>query len=1165
VVQFTKLRLTGFKSFVDPTELVVEPGMTGVVGPNGCGKSNLVEALRWVMGETSAKQMRGGEMDDVIFGGTSHRPPRNVAEVTVGLDNSRRTAPGLFNEHETLEITRRITRGAGSTYKLNGKDVRAKDVQLLFADLATGARSTAMVSQGKVGQLINAKPAQRRSFLEEAAGISGLHSRRHEAELRLRAAETNLQRVEDVLSALETQLRSLRRQVGQAQKYRRLSEQIRTTEAMLLYLRWAQAASELDQARSALKAAETKVAELTGKAASASREQAIAAHALPPLREAETEASARLQRLLVAREQLDAEEKRLAEARRQAETRLRQIADDVERERARSADAETAVARLDDERRELMAAAEGEDDVHAAAAERVETLALQVEDLEARVTTLTERLAAEEAARNAAARRVEESRLRAERAERRLREAEDALAAARRDAEQADDLMLAEEGVQAAELAVDDARAAAEEAEDQARRLAAERDAARERLQAAAADRARLRAEVDALDAVLTETVVDGGHPPILDQVTVAPGYEQALGAALGDDLSAPATDDAAIGWTTLPPLDSPPPLPAGVEPLADKVTGAPALARRLSQVGVVSDAAFGSDLRHDLRPGQRLVSPDGALWRWDGYTVAAGAPSAAAQRLRQKNRLATLREELAVAEARVAEAEDLAAAAKERADSAQAAGQTARDRVRAAESALTAARDAHATAARRAAALQSRLDTLTDQAEQLAADLAEARAEAEEARLHQEETATGTVSRAEADRLRAELAERRSWLTEARSTLDRVQRDAADRRRRLQAIDSELEGWQRRKDGAAEQRAELDERHRAVLAEIEDLAARPLEITEQRDALLGQIDEAEAARRHAADRLAEADSRLKEADGVLRDAEHALASAREDKVRAEGAVDQADHALRQSAATIAERLDCTPDQARAAAGVEDDAPTPPIRDLEDRLARLNRERDAMGPVNLRAEQEVADLEKQTETLIAERDDLLGAIDRLRKAIAELNREGRHRLLNAFEKVDGHFRRLFVRLFGGGRAHLALTESDDPLDAGLEIFASPPGKRLQILSLLSGGEQAMTALALLFAVFLVNPAPICVLDEVDAPLDDANVDRFCTMLDELTRMAQTDEGPLAGRGTRFLVVTHHRMTMARMDRLYGVTMAERGVSKLVSVDLREAERLRETA
>ncbi|MGC2856716.1 chromosome segregation protein SMC [Novispirillum sp. DQ9] len=1167
MIQFTRLRLAGFKSFVDPTELLIEPGMTGVVGPNGCGKSNLVEALRWVMGETSAKQMRGGEMDDVIFGGTSHRPARNLAEVTLVLDNALRAAPALFNDVDDIEVTRRIERGDGSTYRFNGKEVRAKDVQLLFADAATGARSTAMVSQGRVGQLISAKPAQRRSLLEEAAGIAGLHTRRHEAELRLKAAESNLERLSDVLSALDTQLGSLRRQARQAQRYRQLSDDIRTTEATLLYMRWAEAVTALDQARTAEREAEREVARLTGLAAEASKTQALAAHALKPLRDAEAEAAARLQRLIVAREQLDAEERRLAEARTQAERRMRQIADDVERERARAQDADAALERLEEERLALEEAREGEEDVEFAAADRVETLSLQVEDLEARLAELTERLAAEEAARAAARRRLEDARVRVERLARRLDDNEGQLAQARRDAGDGLDLEAAREALEEATLTVEDRRLAAEEAEERQSAARAAHDEAREALQRASADRARLRAEAEALEAVLAQSsgTAGGDWPPVLDAVAVQPGYERALGAALGDDLSVPAdAAEAPAAWDALPPFAAPPALPTGVESLAGMVEAPAVLARRLSQIGLVTDGAAGDALRHDLKPGQRLVTRAGDLWRWDGYRSRAGAAPAgasAAVRLEQRNRLRDLRGALDEAEAVVAAAAGVVDGRRAAAEAAAAALAAARDAARAAESALARARDAHADLARKAAAAESRLAALAEQGEQLAADLAEARADMEEARLAVEDGAAAGASRAEADGLRATLAEHRAWLTEARSALERVRRDAADRTRRLGQIADEIAGWRRRKDGASGTREELDARQAEVADELRLLTERPVEIAEQRLTVLDAIEDAEAARAEAGDALAAAETGQREADAALRAAEQAAAKAREDKVRAEAAVAQGDQFVRQVSVALKERLDCTPLEAKALAGLQDGPagppPVPPVAELESRLHRLVREREAMGPVNLRAEQEAAELDDQRGTLAGERDDLIAAIARLRQGINELNREGRARLLASFEKVDTHFRRLFVRLFGGGRAHLALTESDDPLQAGLEIFASPPGKRLQVLSLLSGGEQAMTALALLFAVFLVNPAPICVLDEVDAPLDDANVDRFCSMLDELTRNNQA--------GTRFLVVTHHRMTMARMDRLYGVTMAERGVSKLVSVDLREAEALRETA
>jgi chromosome segregation protein len=411
------------------------------------------------------------------------------------------------------------------------------------------------------------------------------------------------------------------------------------------------------------------------------------------------------------------------------------------------------------------------------------------------------------------------------------------------------------------------------------------------------------------------------------------------------------------------------------------------------------------------------------------------------------------------------------------------------------------------------------------------------------------------SVARDQVTALRGEAAALRARLVDRRSAYDMLVRVAADRDRRLQAITAEAGSWQARADGAKKQLAALAERLDAALGEAKALAARPAEIAGQRAAVQSQVEAAETARRGAADRLSEAETALAEADRRQKQAAAELAVAREERVRGEAAVAQAEQARQTVAERITERLECTPDQALEQAGLSADESLPEADAAGARLDRLVREREAMGPVNLRAEQEAEELGERLASMHTEREDLVAAIARLRQGIAALNREGRERLLASFATVNQHFEELFARLFGGGRAHLRLTEADDPLEAGLEILASPPGKRLQTLSLLSGGEQALTAIALTFAVFLTNPAPVCALDEVDAPLDDANVDRFCTLLADIAESTET----------RFLLITHHRMTMARMDRLFGVTMAERGVSQLVSVDLHQAERLRATA
>ncbi|MBX6323070.1 MAG: chromosome partitioning protein ParA, partial [Rhodospirillaceae bacterium] len=388
--------------------------------------------------------------------------------------------------------------------------------------------------------------------------------------------------------------------------------------------------------------------------------------------------------------------------------------------------------------------------------------------------------------------------------------------------------------------------------------------------------------------------------------------------------------------------------------------------------------------------------------------------------------------------------------------------------------------------------------------------------------------------------------------LLDGRSAEERVVREAESRRARLAAMAEERRSWAERRRGAERQLEALAERQAAARTELEALEARPQDLERKRVELAAQIESAEAARRAAADRLAEAETRLAEADRALKTAEAALHETRENRIRAEAELAQARLGVEALGERVRDHLGCAPEEALGLAQVDPSTELPRREEIEARLQRLLRERDAIGPVNLRAEAEAAEVDEQVRGMKAEREDLVAAIARLRQGIASLNREGRERLLAAFELVNRHFGALFTRLFGGGHAHLKLTEAEDPLDAGLEIMASPPGKRLQVLSLLSGGEQALTAIALLFAVFLTHPAPICVLDEVDAPLDDANVDRFCSLVEELSRTTQT----------RFLVITHHRMTMARMDRLFGVTMAERGVSQLVSVDLQKAVELR---
>jgi len=1147
-VQFTKLRLNGFKSFVDPTDLVIAAGLTGVVGPNGCGKSNLLEALRWVMGENRPTAMRGGGIEDVIFAGAATRPARNFAEVSLTIDNSDRLAPAGFNDMDTLEVMRRITRDVGSAYKANGKDVRARDVQMLFADASTGAHSPALVRQGMIAELINARPKARRRILEEAAGISGLYQRRHEAELKLAGTETNLARVDDVIEQLASQLAQLARQARQAARYRRIGEELRTAEGLLLYRRW----KEAEEARLSAETELTERTRATAAAETAAREAARARQEsedrLPPLREEETVAAAVLQRLTVQRDTLQDQQARAEQTIETLGARIAQLSNDRAREAGLNRDAGETIERLEWEQAQIAKAGEGHEARLEEAAAAAAQAARVLRDRETALSELTEDVARLAARHQSASRLLEDNRKTLEKSEGEaqqagaaMSEAKAALQAARaRFAGSQTALEEAETGALEAEtalVAADDARAAAQtrEAEARAQRSEAEGEAN------------ALRAEVGALARLVERDTAEGGQ--VLDLVQVEPGFEKALGAALADDLRAPAVaPDAGSGWAVLPGYVRAQPLPDGVGALTAHVTVPAVLARRMAQVGLVA-AEDGPRLQEALQPGQRLVSIEGDLWRWDGFRAAAeDAPSAAALRLQQLNRLVELKRDLEDAAARAdgaVRAHDVLTA--ELADLSRA-DQAAREARRAADQALTEASRALSRAEADQSIAAGKLESL---------DMAVRRHEAEalsaRQRLGEAEKALAglgdlAAARAEVEDVKMTVEAARMTMLAKRSQNDELKREGEARLRRSQEITKEISGWRLRLETAERRMDELDARREKFEAELKEASAAPAEIAAKREELAGAIAAADARRAEAADALSQAEAGLRAAVEGEREAERAASEAREARARAEARCDAARETAAHAAGRITEEQETTPEALLERLGA-DPGQMPAAEAIEHDVNRLKRQRDALGAVNLRAEEDAREVQEEHDTLLSEKTDLEEAIRQLRTGIASLNREGRERLLTAFEQVNSNFAMLFSHLFGGGEARLVLVESDDPLEAGLEIMCQPPGKKLSTLSLLSGGEQTLTALALIFAVFLANPAPICVLDEVDAPLDDANVTRFCDMLDEMTR--RTD--------TRFLMITHHAVTMSRMDRLFGVTMGEQGVSQLVSVDLKKAE------
>ncbi len=874
MINFRSLKLKGFKSFVEPTEIVIERGLTGIVGPNGCGKSNLVEAFRFVMGELSPKQMRGSELDDVIFNGTSDRPAWDIAEVSIDLDNKERKAPSLFNQNDNIEVTRRIWRGEGSEYRVNGKEVRLKDVQLLFADAATGARSTSMVSQGRVGAIIAAKPEQRRTLLEEAAGITGLHSRRHEAELRLNATENNLERVKDVLKTQDEQLTVLKKQSKQAERYKYIQKDITKARARLFYQKWLDEKEKIKSANEKMNYQNNLVSDHTHIVAKINTEYEKVQETLPNLRLEESKIAAELQKNTINLENQEKEIERANIAVDETQVRIDQIKNDINREKFLFEDAKQNLERVIEEKSILL--------------------------------------------------------------------------------KQQGDLFIQPEETENNE-----------------------------------------------------ENVNKKNNNPIIDYIDFQDGLEEAVAAVFSDELIASVDEEQTNFWRKLELENSI--FNGNITKFSSLIKAPENLKKKLEFIGLIDDKTNILDLQKGLKPGQILVSKQGEVWRWDGY-VSKG---------KQNN--------------------------------------------------------------------------------------------------------------------------------STKAILDQL------KNRRIKQLSVEEKQWNEISFKANQRIEELNTREKNLINDLSNLKSIPNNISSEKIRIQNDIKENKTIYEKIANQLRETEKNSNEINKKLKLEEIKLNELREDRIRTEGLINTINEAIRLLSTQVKERLNISLENLFEIGEIDPNKNLGSIDELERKLDRLIAEQERLGGVNLLAEQEATELEEKVSLIKRDQSDLLNAIAKLREAIDSLNTEGRQRLLAAYGIVNENFQKLFIRLFGGGKAYLKFTDETDPLNAGLEIYASPPGKKLQNLNLLSGGEQALTALSLLFAVFLSNPAPICVLDEVDAPLDDTNVDRFCSLVEEIAKTS----------ATKFLVITHHRMTMARVNRLFGVTMPEKGVSQLVSVDLEKAIEIKE--
>ncbi len=1132
-MQIKRLRLTGFKSFVDPADLRIEPGLTGIVGPNGCGKSNLLEALRWAMGENSAKSMRGAGMEDVIFAGTATRPQRDFAEVSILADE--------VGEEDELEVVRRIERGAGSAYRINGRDVRARDVALIFADSATGAHSPALVSQGRIGSIISAKPAERRAMLEEAAGIAGLHVRRKDAEQRLRATEANLTRLDEVIADQETRASALRRQARQAERYRELSDKIRGAEARMIFARWRDAAAAADLAKKEAATAEALVTTRAEAQQVAALLQQAAAEALAGVRAdalaVRDRATEAMHRLATLRSERTTVARRIGEL-KDAELRL---AEDRGREGALARDAADALARLAEE----AAALEGR---IAAATERLPELDAALAEAERAArnaeVALAQALAAQ--ASEAAEARVAEAALAAAR----TRVERSARDSGRLEAEVkalADPTPLQAEKARAAEARAQALRQAETARTGLARADSAERGAIESRDRAQSA-RATAHAELSQLDseaAALAKATRPAGKDRLLDKLGVDAGYERALAAALGDDLEAGLDATAERYWAGAEAQSGDPRAPQGTTALGAHVQAPAALARRLAQVLVAE-----SDTGQPLAVGQRLVTlgghvaPLGRLCRHlgrcrGGRAIGASQPAprdregasgrGARRRCRRCRAGASRRDDRRSAPRRRRLPPPARSFRERRARRRARRG----PRRRPARADRVAARSISTHAARASPPSRTK-PRASSRAPKPPRPRSPTAARPAIESPHFPPRPTRAVPPRPPPAPRAAPRSRKS-----------PRRASASPPLRPRAAAGNPARAKRR--GAAPRWTSapptLPRKANALPSAPPSSTGRWPKPRRRAKRRARPPPKPRPPRRTPKPRSAP--SRPRSAPPTNRSARPARSAPA--RWRAPRTRTCAEFEMNRLSG---ERFECPPPLLPERVGFREDG----VRGPQEESAshdRLIAERERIGPVNLIAESELAELVDSAEANTRERDELTQAVHRLRGSIGTLNREGRQRLLAAFEAVDQHFRRLFTTLFNGGQAHLELVDSDDPLEAGLEIMAQPPGKKLQSLTLLSGGEQALTAIALIFALFLTNPAPICVLDEVDAPLDDANIERFCDLLEAMTRET----------ATRYLIVTHNAATMSRMHRLFGVTMVEKGVSRLVSVDLGGAETL----
>ena len=1100
-MDFKKLRISNFKSFVDPVEINIAKGLTGVVGPNGCGKSNLVEALRWAMGETSYKSMRTSAMDDVIFSGTENRPPRNFAEVSLVLDNKERNAPKDYNNEEIVEVTRRIERESGSAYRINGKDIRARDVQMLFADVSTGARSPSLVRQGQIDELISQKPEQRRRILEEAAGISGFHVRRHEAELRLNAAQTNLERLDDVLKELSSQMRSLKKQAREANRYKSLSKEIRKAQSVVLAVKYEVINKQLSESKNQFAEAVKDHQETIREVASLNSEEIKYQAELTPLRENAAKDSAKLQRLVIEMEGLDKEFLRQKERASELSEFIQSTKSQLVRENEILTDLKDLLSKQGDNEFNIQKKSDTE-----------KSIKEHTEDLIKNNILLEEFSSFYSKQENIKKIISSDNDLK-----------ESILSQIKRENNLLDDLGSTSEDSQIeAKTSNEKEQAIRTEIEVKIKELKKSEDFV--------SNMVATYSQKEALKRIIGESF--DNDETLIDKLNVTPGYENALDALLGDELYYSTNEKNPIYWKLLDEFEEDHELPNNCEPLSNYVKGSDALKRRLNQTGIINKED-GMKLISRLKHGQRLVSKEGDLWRWDGLVVKSTSSSSAAERLQNRNQLEDIIKSIDEFEKKYVGIDNI----KEK-----------NTEIQNHITNLKIELDRINNEIKNKDDLDKKIFSTKQELSNLNLKLAEFNKNSLE-NLNQLESVNASIVEFETNYknisdLKQKSDEIRDSITKLKIDLDRINTEISSK----DDLDKKIPQTEN-------QILELNNRLKSLEDEKSKNLNLPNKIEDKRNSLQTLIEESKILNSKSEDEFIKLENTLNDIRNRVRSTSEKEAQDRELKGRLEILSQSNNERMSEVKSLINKELNINADELIKLTNFSDENPMPTETSAEDSYERFKNERELLGGVNLRADFELEEIQERFDETKSEREDLDKAITELKKGITGLNQESRERMRLAFDEVNSKFQEVFKKLFGGGNAQLNFVDSDDPLEAGLEMLAQPPGKKLKSMDSLSGGEKALTATSLIFAVFLTNPSPICVLDEVDAPLDDANVERFCDLIDEMSKSVNT----------RFLIITHHALTMSRMDRLFGVTMQEKGVSQLVSVDLSTAEKFRKLA